>query len=65
MKCDMCGETIRHTANHPNHGIVEYIDSAIPRYLCHECMEAVIKVIDEHYDFYVKLVDDDGERRQS
>lgn len=46
------------------YGVVEWTDESTPRYLCHECMDAVVKLIDEHHDYYVKLVDDDGQPRQ-
>ena len=64
MRCDMCGEKIIRSVANMRYGVVEWTDESTPRYLCHECMEAITKAIDEHHDIYVKLVDDDGQPRQ-
>ena len=61
MKCDMCGETI----TNDNYAILSYYEENNTRlYLCCECRKAVVNVVNEHYDRYVQLWNDDGVRHE-
>ena len=60
MKCDMCGET---TGSDNRYAVLDYYDENVRLYLCCECRKAVVDVINEHYKRYVRLLDDNGERK--
>ena len=60
MKCDMCGETI---GSDNRYAVLDYYDENLRLYLCCECRKTVVDVINEHYERYVRLLDDNGERK--
>lgn len=61
MKCDMCGETIK--SDDRDYAVLDYYDENVRLYLCCDCRKAVVDAINDHYKLYVRLLDDNGERK--